>query len=208
MFDIGAGHGNLAILLAEVCGPGGKVVAVECFKKAHEIARKQIILNNYAGKVILVDAALTDKDGEVEFILPTDGFGNVLNSRRALSSEAGQGVPIQSIRFRTLLGKLGIEKLDFIRLDVQGFEMDFFADNWALLQRERPVLSFMADADLYKRVGHSLAEAYQFLRSLGYRIYRYQLFLGKYRGRLKEVSEVSLGNPSRRFPDNWVAIKK
>jgi FkbM family methyltransferase len=208
-FDVGAGTGNLSILLAEICGDKGRVVSVEVNPDVFKRLKIQIKLNNLQNKIIAVNKAISDTGGSVYFHFPKENSFNILNSRQLVNGESG-GVSVESVRFFSLMKDIKINKADFIRIDIQGFEPNFFKDNEDILIRDNPVISLSVSSRLCFLAKNSVLDIYDFLTRLEYKIYRYKLFFNKYLGRFYEVKRESIKNnlSGRGISEDWIAVHK
>jgi FkbM family methyltransferase len=108
IFDLGAHQAVIALLLANIVGESGRVVAVEAGKYNFDIATENKALNT-APNLSLIRAAVAEKDGVSMTV--TGG----INGSVSLSGEA---VPSKSID--ALASEFG--KPDLVWLDIEGYE--------------------------------------------------------------------------------------
>ena len=128
--DIGANQGLYTLLFARLAGPGGRVLAFEPDDLLHGALAANVEFNR-ADRVTLYPVALGSKRGEMTL------YRSLLNSgdnRLAARSAEGSGPrDTVQVRIERLDEVLGGEAIDFIKMDVQGWEMEVFRGMQALL---------------------------------------------------------------------------
>ena len=110
VFDIGAHQAVVAMMLANVVGPTGRVIAVEADAHCAKVARTNLAENNITN-VQLVNAAVAATPGIVEF----SGFLHVDNGEPGLDKRA-----IKAVTVDNLAQEFGTPDVLFI--DVEGYE--------------------------------------------------------------------------------------
>lgn len=119
--DIGSNVGAYSIYVAKNAGRGARVVAVD----PNEIVLKRLAFNAHANdleNIRIVRCAVGDVDGEMEFALEETNMGG---SSLQLDRDARGGKTIFKVPVRTLAGLVadaGIDRIDAIKIDVEGFE--------------------------------------------------------------------------------------
>jgi FkbM family methyltransferase len=110
VFDIGAHQGVVAMMLANIVGPTGRVIAIEADKYCARVARKNLAQNKVTN-VQLVNAAVAAAPGMAEFseLLHVDDGEPGLHARA-----------IKAVTVDTLAEEFGIPDVLFI--DVEGYE--------------------------------------------------------------------------------------
>ena len=68
-----------------------------------------------------------------------------------------------------IVESLALERLDFLKADIEGWELRMLHGARQSLARFRPALMLELDAALLPRAGDTLADALRFLGELGYR---------------------------------------
>lgn len=113
VFDIGAHHAVVAMMLAHIVGPSGKVVAVEASSAHAESARRNIALNQVQN-VMLIEAAADSKSGHLNFAPDTDAVDR---------NEPGMGkTTVKAVSVDDLAAQFG--QPDVLFIDVEGFECE------------------------------------------------------------------------------------
>jgi len=116
--DVGANVGTYAMALARHVGESGKVIAIE----PHPVTHARLAFNRAASgftQVVLVAAAAGPADGEL--MIETDG--NNLGASHIVSGKSlGDAIRVPSLRLRRILSDAGIDHVDALKIDVEGFE--------------------------------------------------------------------------------------
>jgi FkbM family methyltransferase len=116
--DLGANVGTYAMVLARHVGPGGKVIAVE----PHPVTFARLSFNNRASgysQTQLIAAAASSDDGEL--LIETDG-DNLGASHIATNAATSNAIKVPSLRLQRILEEAGVEKVDALKIDIEGFE--------------------------------------------------------------------------------------
>ena len=155
--DGGAHIGVLTVLLASLC-PDGRVYAFEPgpASRAHLLDN---ITANKLDNVVVEDAALYDADGEIVFAFD--------ETYPAGSHVDAQGPSVRSVRLDTWARARGIERLDLLKLDVEGSEPAALDGARETIRRFRPVAIVECNPVALRRFGHkSYRDLARTLRSL------------------------------------------
>jgi FkbM family methyltransferase len=122
--DAGANAGTYAVPLARHVGAAGRVIAIEPLPQA----AARLAFNaraSHLANLTLVRAAAGDSDGTVR--IETDG-GNLGASHVSATGD----VEVPSQRLSTILAGHGIDRVDALKIDVEGYEdrvlVPFFRD--------------------------------------------------------------------------------
>lgn len=160
--DVGANIGTHTLALARMAGPGGLVVAFEPQRLVFQNLCANVALNSL-DNVHCVNAAVGASGGELRLGEPDpsvdNNFGGV---ELSLLSGFRQVVPVPRV---TLDGLLDVERLQLVKIDVEGMEAEVLRGAQRTLAALRPVLYVEND-----RVGNS-ASLLGLLRDLDYVCY-------------------------------------
>ncbi|MGH9441971.1 MAG: FkbM family methyltransferase [Thermoanaerobaculia bacterium] len=160
--DVGANQGVFTVLLADLVGPGGTVLAFEpeplLFQSLSENCRTNGIRN-----VELHNSALSDRRGRAVLHLPAVHSGD-----NRLDVPAGRGPGVE-VDVETLDEVLAARPVDLVKIDVQGHEPRVFAGmERTLRQRPAPVLIFEFWPDGLRQAGEDPGKALANFREIGY----------------------------------------
>lgn len=139
--DIGANFGYYALLMADLVGPAGRLLAVEPNPPVADTLRRTLNLNGFASRSSVVAAAAGSGEGEGHLMVPAGEPKNAaLVSRPANNDGALVAVPIHSLDM--LLRDF--PRVDFLKIDAEGAEEDIVLGLGRVIERWRPriVLEF------------------------------------------------------------------
>lgn len=150
VLDIGANIGNHTIFF--LTKKAKKVISFEPVKDTFDILKKNIEINNFQNKVNLFNIGVGQTKGKA--ILKYYNSKNIGMSQ--LSSDKNGDIPILS------LDELNIEEhINFIKIDVEGFEADVIKGMTETIKRNKPLIMIEIRDYLF-------AEIEDILLSIGY----------------------------------------
>ena len=117
--DLGAGMGSELDLMCRMVGPAGRVYAVEADPLTFRCLDRRRELNGLANTVP-IHAAVTNDIGEVLISSEGDHLGH-----RVISEGMGHRVP--SVTLDHLVAQYGIERIDLLKVNIEGGEQQAFA---------------------------------------------------------------------------------
>jgi FkbM family methyltransferase len=142
VFDIGAGIGAEMLLFSRLVGLSGRVVSVEAHPRTY---RRLIDLCkvNELGNVTPLQVAVSDTDGA---IVISDLEHHLHNT--VLEPE-GSGIEVTVCRIDTLAGELGVQRIDLLKMNIEGAERQAIQGMGAVLANTRHLCischDFLAD---------------------------------------------------------------
>jgi FkbM family methyltransferase len=128
VFDVGAHQGVIAMILADLAGDSGQVVAVEATPHNAELAVRNALLNGLP-RIVVLHAAAADEPGELR-------FSPRMNGHVAAEDEAA--VTVRAVTVDELTAEYGPPHLLFV--DVEGYELHVLRGARATLAAHRPDL--------------------------------------------------------------------
>jgi len=180
-FDIGAAYGMYSFSLAHLVGPTGAVHSFEPQPKPRGILRTGV---RAAGldHVHVQDAAVGAEPGELEMALPVKfGFAPIHGHAHI---NDGVRQPRPNTRFtrtrswrtpiRTVdefCAERAVPRVDFVKVDAEGFEPTVIAGARATIEQHRPSLLLEIEDRHLSRYDTTAAEFSASLRELGYRMH-------------------------------------
>jgi FkbM family methyltransferase len=142
--DIGANVGLYTKYLSESLGKKGKVFCVEPMPRTFDILSNNIAKLNLKN-VTPLHAAVSNTSGRVTMELPANDWGGVNYYRAHISknvaNESSGGFSVDSITLDGLIESqsLDFERVSFIKVDVEGFELDCLKGSPQLLKKGNAV---------------------------------------------------------------------
>lgn len=137
--DIGANIGAHTLLMAQLAGPTGRVVALEPHPQICRRLRQNIGLNRLRN-VTVINAALTERDGTIDLYgFAADAFEQGISSLLP-DHEAKTKMEVRAIRGVTLIREQQIVSCNFLKIDVEGAESLVLNELSELINRLRPAI--------------------------------------------------------------------
>jgi FkbM family methyltransferase len=168
VLDIGANIGLFTITMASLAGPTGRVYAFEPLEDLATLLARSVAENNFADRVILERAAVSDKPGSGQLISAsktTNAGGAYLKA-----GEVPLGHNVDEVKLITLDTYPVRRPVHFIKIDVEGAELLAFRGAKQLLKEDHPViLSELHPEQLLKVSGCSAKEFVAELESYNYK---------------------------------------
>ena len=170
--DVGANLGYFTLLMASLVGPQGRVLAFEPNPRMHRLLSENVVLNPELndGRLKLIQAAVSDKAGRMQFFCPVaghEGVGGLKDTRRAPLDSV---VDVEVVTLDQLARQENLTRLDFIKLDIEGGELGFFKGASKVLGTLRPFILYEATDKNSAHYGYKAEELHTYLRGLGYEI--------------------------------------
>lgn len=164
--DIGANIGFHSLFAADVVGDSGKVFSFEPLPRLQEQMKKSIVANGFKN-IVVEPVALGFTSGTARLSLVDENIGasslQDVAEDRAVSAVVEVPVsPLDSYGDR-------FSRLDLIKIDIEGSELEALKGGEAILHRFRPIIILEFSPHVYEkdRAGKSL-ELYSYLTGLGY----------------------------------------
>lgn len=172
--DAGANIGQYSMLAATKVGPQGRVHSFEPMPRNFQRLTANLA-NNGLRNVFANQTALWREPAELTFGMP-EGF--VRNS----GSYAVQPTGNTAVQATTLdLYTKDFERLDIIKIDVEGAEGNVLLGAAATLRKFKPAIFMEVNRGALRDAGISTAELWGALQSLGYRAWRICMLTPHYR---------------------------
>lgn len=164
--DIGANIGWFTLLASTLIGPAGHIHAFEPQRPVVDYLRRSIALNGLEERVTVHGFALDAAPGEGH-------LGRMPRERNLghafLTAASAPGVETHPVSLQTL-DSLALDRVDFIKIDVEGAEMRVMSGAQATLTAHRPVIfTELFPKQLRKVSNVSAAEFIAWFTARGYR---------------------------------------
>jgi FkbM family methyltransferase len=160
VMDVGANWGLYSLLISRAVGPSGKVYAFEPVPEIFARLKERIALNN-ATNVIPVPIALSDEKGVAKMSIK--GMSSSLFRR--VSDEF---VEVQVERLDDFVEREKIERVDAIKIDVEGAELKVIRGADKTIRRDKPILMVEIQAATLQAAGTTPEELFETIVSYGY----------------------------------------
>jgi FkbM family methyltransferase len=168
VLDIGAHHGLYTLLASKRVGRRGRVIAFEPSPRERRRLMRHVRVNRC--KNVEVEAiALGERAGEADLFL-VEGLHDWCNSLRPPDiDERTTTVRVEVRPLDDVLRVLGVSRVDFIKLDVEGAELSFLHGAKHLLEgRVRPAILAEVQDIRTRPWGYAAREIIRFLADANY----------------------------------------
>jgi FkbM family methyltransferase len=154
VYDIGAHVGFYTLLASKLVGDRGKVYAFEPLPRNIFYLKKHISLNKLKN-VEIIEAAVSDKEGEENF-LEGDSYTSKLDSRGSFT--------VKTISLDNLIKNKKILPPNVIKIDVEGAELKVLLGAKDIIEKYKPVIFIALDNPNTKE------KVIQMIKNFGYNV--------------------------------------
>ena len=175
VLDAGANEGLYALFAAAKVGPTGKVWAVEPSDRECRRLKRNIELSSLSN-VSVQQVALSDKSGTGSLTVAGDEHSGH-NTLGELAYAKTEQLSREEVEVQTLdefASANGIERIDLVKIDVEGAEERLITGGQSVIERCRPVMLFEASERSLLRQGSSVGRLCHRLRQDRFKIYRFE----------------------------------
>jgi FkbM family methyltransferase len=116
VFDVGAGLGWEALFYSRKVGPSGRVIAIEAHPTIADYLKRSMELSR-AGNTDVLHLAVADEAGTL--MIEDDLSQHLGNS---IGRDARGGVPVPAQTLDQICRERGIERVDFLKMNIEGAE--------------------------------------------------------------------------------------
>jgi FkbM family methyltransferase len=162
--DVGANFGIYTLVASKIVGETGRVLAFEPTAQSFAVLRRNVELNRFTN-VRGFQAALAETRSRAWLNYGWDPVGNWLDKDSICGN---QGEEVQTEALDQLLEENGIDRVDAIKIDVEGAEELVLRGATRCLTMQRPVVIFEFNPGCAARLGLLPWGARDLLESLGY----------------------------------------
>jgi FkbM family methyltransferase len=170
IIDIGANVGSISLPLAKIFN-NSKIFAIEPTNYAFKKLTKNLNLNSDLKKNISLKQLFLSKMNKPEKVWSSWNFENKDNKHKQHLGTL-HSVKKKSYMSLTKFIKLNkIKKVDFIKLDVDGHELDVLKSGEKFLKEKKPVIFIEIAPYLYPEFGYECSVLTSYIKNLGYAFY-------------------------------------
>jgi FkbM family methyltransferase len=166
--DVGAHKGAYLYWMRKRVGPEGRVIAFEPQPRLAHLLRN-VVSRKVWTNVTIEDAGVSSHSGAGRLHVPQSAYSETSPSAR-LSSDpitaAGTDLAIDLVTLDDYFTRNAIQRIDFLKCDVEGHELDVFRGAAGLLQTFHPRLLFECESRHHPR--GSIRPVFQYLEQFGY----------------------------------------
>ncbi len=136
--DVGCNIGTITLVGAVLVGPTGRVIAIDPQRECVEATTVNARLNGF-DNVEVVHAAAAAKSGDAEVIVAADSLWTRLTTVGEHPLERRRDT-VPGVALDDLAADLGDLRVDLVKVDVEGAELDVIAGMSRLLAEHKPIV--------------------------------------------------------------------
>ena len=168
--DIGANIGLQSIRMSKSVGVNGRVYAFEPLTHLREKFGHNARLNK-GTNIKIFPFALSDVEREADFAINMHTW----NQGTFSIGGAHSGSEMQHVFIKVadeIPEIVMLEKLDLVKIDVEGFEYQVLLGLKQTLKKHAPRIIFEYDSNYWQANGQNINDCFDFLSAMGYRLYQ------------------------------------
>lgn len=139
VYDLGAHQGFLALIVSRLVGEKGKVYAFEPLPANFDFLKENVRINNITNCIAFY-GAVSDKPGIVNFSTSEADVSNTDITSSLESKEGRKYVEVPAFSLDNLLASGSLTPPQFIKIDVEGAELDVLKGASRLLKELSPLV--------------------------------------------------------------------
>jgi len=172
VFDVGANRGDFTILLSDLAGPSGAVHAFEPLEPTFAALSRRAARESRSANLHLNRCACAADESRTAMYVPGGDWAQAALRRHAAGSWAApcdvSTIVVQTIALDAYVQSAGVARVDFVKIDVEGAELDVLAGMQGILDRHRPLLSLELYALWSSTFGHGPSAVLDSVQRAGY----------------------------------------
>lgn len=167
VLDIGANIGFHTLYFAELTGVNGKIIAFEPIPINFAALENNISLNNFP-QIVSVNKAMgnTNSQMNVHVDKQTQNPGAF-----SLFEHGVKNTIIECVKGDDYLRENNTKKVDFIKLDVEGFELEVLKGLAETIKQSNPIIIFEYDYNYQSKVNDDPRAILHFLKTFSYNFF-------------------------------------
>ena len=167
-YDIGANVGFFTIIAAKLVSPSGRVYAFEPVRKNAFCLKKNAAHNNFEN-ITIFEKAVSSHTGKTKLLL-THHPGGATLAAETLPPDIKGVAEVELVTIDNLIKQEKILPPTFVKIDVEGVEIDVLQGMTQTINKYRPVILYEiddADNEIFQK---KQERCVRFLSTLGYRL--------------------------------------
>ena len=164
VIEAGANLGSETLLLSKMVG-NGRVYGFEPNPYTFERLSINVAINNLEN-VKVFDIAMGESDGNISFNIYPKGFCNPGMSSKYMETSLTRKIDVVQKTLDTFVKEQNIETVNFLKMDIQGAEMDLLMGASATISKHKPTI-FLEALILF----NDTRALYEKFKEYGYNVY-------------------------------------
>jgi FkbM family methyltransferase len=175
VIDVGANAGVYTFSAAQKVGETGLVLAIEPFSQCVAYLNETCRVNQLDWVKICAGAA-SDRNGNAKLSLSSASeLNELISEEEGQTRDASSFEEVECFTLDSLIEKYGVSRVDFLKIDAEGHELQVLKGCDRILSEFAPIILY---ENIAGHQGSNLPVA-DYLRSIGYNLFRYQPYLQK-----------------------------
>ncbi len=185
VIEAGANIGSETLILSKLVGNSGMVYGFEPSPYVFDRLKINIQINELQN-VKAYDVALGEDDKMITFNIFPKGYCNSGMSSKYLETSVTKKIDVKQQTLDTFIAENNINKVSFLKMDIQGAELDLIKGASKTLEKFHPIIFSEAYDD---QIDTKLL--YEILKSLNYTVYK---LVPNGKIEFKTINDISNGN--------------
>jgi FkbM family methyltransferase len=175
VIDVGANIGEITLAAARRVGANGAVYSFEPMPELFKTLKQNVEINGLP-QVRLFEQALSDQAGLAKIYASSSLFGDGtrhdgLGTLYPSETRAKEVCEVKLQRLDEFRVERNIDRVDLIKIDVEGAEQAVVRGSVETIKNDRPYLVIEIQPETATSAGHASGEIRELLESLGYRLF-------------------------------------
>lgn len=166
--DVGAHKGAYLYWMRKIVGPEGRVFAFEPQPQLAQLL-KRIVARKGWSNVFIENAGISSEPGTMTLHVPDSSSGTSPSASlcpKLYESSSGSKLSVEVVTLDEYFAQKKIDRIDFLKCDVEGHELEVFRGAANILKLFHPRLLFECESRHHEN--GSVTSVFEFLETLGY----------------------------------------
>lgn len=191
VIEAGANLGSETLLISRMVGEKGHIYGFEPNPYTYNRLSFNVAINQLKNANVY-DLAIGEADKEISFNIYPKGFCNPGMSSKYVETSITEKITVKQMTLDSFVKANNVPRVDFIKMDIQGAEMDLLVGAASILAKYKPTI-FTEALQEYNDV----KELYKILDGYGYTV-----------SLIEENGLVPMTNITEARDGNWLAVNK
>ena len=166
VLDIGGNIGYYVLLEHKCIGNNGKIIAIEPSPDNFKILEDNLALQNISN-VQAYNIAAGDKDGQLNFLIYKDASNSCMVIPEGQEERwPGDKIKVPVRKMDQFINELKLEQIDFVRMDVEGYELHIIKGMKESLSKFKPKIHIEVHKNILGK--ENVKKFFQVFKELGY----------------------------------------
>jgi FkbM family methyltransferase len=171
VFDIGASIGVYTLIYSKLVGENGKVLAFEPNNQAFNLLTKNIKINRFKN-IVAFNKAVWSKSTSIKMKM-----GNIISFDKAFNGNGDNVYEIKAVTIDNIVRKLSLKRVNLIKVDVEGSEVEVLKGGINTLRKFKPKLII----EVHEWLGVNKSKIERMLKKLNFvPVHEYKVDEGTY----------------------------